>query len=742
MHLTCFTVRNFRRLKEVRVELDEKTTIFVGANNSGKTAATEVFEKFLGESKPSFSLHDFCVQCWKAFEDLGDKALAGEPTTAQFPNLSLDLWLHVTASDVHRVLDLLPSLDWTEAPVGVRIAFVPVDPARLLENFKEAHKGAREELASSDLKDAYDPWPATMVDYLRRRLSTEYDIRYFVLDHSQFGEDFNEKAGYIPAPLGTSDNSGRAILAKIIRIDLLKASRHGAEGSSSDKSESLSKRMRGFYERNLEQRKDDFHALAALARSETQLNEHLASVFESTLSTLNTLGYPGFTDPKMVIRSTIDGRSITGGNTRVHYDLGGDGGSSAGCLLPDEYNGLGFKNLIYMVIELLDFSAKWISTDGVRPPLHLVMIEEPEAHLHAQLQQVFISHVYDVLAKDGASGSAYKSQLIVTTHSPHIIYESGFKPIRYFRRSRDTGRSQSSVVLNLSKFYSNSDLPIRDFLERYMKLTHCDLFFADAAILVEGNVERLLIPAMISKAAPELKSRYLSILEVGGAFAYRFKELVEFLGIVTLVITDLDSVSDGHDPSDAAGESTTDDGDDDGESHRGGKCCRTTEPDAVTSNRTLQTWLPGLKRIAELLAATADRRTQAATSASPAVVYVAYQSSQEIAWKEEKASLSGRTLEEAFALENLQWCQNASQKHVQLHVAKSATLTLDQLAERIFRRVKGESFNKTEFALVLMAEEASNWNVPAYISDGLKWLANELSPANPIAAATETEAAV
>ncbi|MCP2848792.1 ATP-dependent endonuclease, partial [Salmonella enterica] len=92
----------------------------------------------------------------------------------------------------------------------------------------------------------------------------------------------------------------------------------------------------------------------------------------------------------------------------------------------------------------------------------------------------------------------------------------------------------TSDVLNLSVFYDNTDSDIRSFLERYLKLAHCDLFFADGAVLVEGNVERLLLPQMIANAAPRLQSTYLTVLEIGGAFGYRFKALIEFLGLTTL----------------------------------------------------------------------------------------------------------------------------------------------------------------------------------------------------------------
>ena len=111
-------------------------------------------------------------------------------------------------------------------------------------------------------------------------------------------------------------------------------------------------------------------------------------------------------------------------------------------------------------------------------------------------QRIFIRNVLQ-LVEGEKTGSAYQSQMVITTHSPHILYERGFQPIRYFRRQNVAGQ-QTTDVLNLSAFYDTYPGE-RDFLQRYLKLTHCDLFFADAAILIEGNVERLLLPVMIEQ---------------------------------------------------------------------------------------------------------------------------------------------------------------------------------------------------------------------------------------------------
>jgi predicted ATP-dependent endonuclease of OLD family len=66
-----------------------------------------------------------------------------------------------------------------------------------------------------------------------------------------------------------------------------------------------------------------------------------------------------------------------------------------------------------MVVEVLDFHHRWIDADGDRPPIHLVFIEEPEAHLHAQLQQVFIRKIREILPD---ADPAFTTQMVVNIH--------------------------------------------------------------------------------------------------------------------------------------------------------------------------------------------------------------------------------------------------------------------------------------------------------------------------------------
>jgi hypothetical protein len=187
MNLKSFHIKNFRRLKDVHIELDPEASIFVGANNSGKTSATHVFQLFLGASRDRFSIHDFSAGCWKQFDLLGTQCW-GQFTQSEpiqfdedLPSIILDLWFDVQDDDLYRVIDLLPNLDWKNVPIGVRLEFAAKDPAELMKDFCEAKRESRRsEKAQQDGVDNYQPWPEKLTDYLMKRLNDEYVIQYYV----------------------------------------------------------------------------------------------------------------------------------------------------------------------------------------------------------------------------------------------------------------------------------------------------------------------------------------------------------------------------------------------------------------------------------------------------------------------------------------------------------------------------------------------------------------------------------
>lgn len=783
MKLQAYRLQNYRRLRDVVIELDDEISIFVGANNSGKTSAVQGLYSMLRGQAKKFELFDFSAALWAEIDAVGKTAPGDEGAPKRLPSILLDLWFRVGEDDLATAMSLLPSTEWDGKCVGIRVAFEPRDAYELVRKFHELHEKANnaaialaarrkaaagEPAAEARAGDAvevvaaaseYKPWPENLTKYLTKELSKEYTFRYYVLDERAFVGYRAKEDDYEPLPLG-KEPGGAAILKSLVRVDFLRAQRHldDPDAGSSDRAESLSRRLSRFYHSNLEKRGDDHAALKALDTSEKELNFHLEEVFSDTLKRLGKLGYPGVNNPEIVIRADLDPTAVLGQNAKVHYMVPG----AATAQLPDSYNGLGFKNLVYMVVELLDLHEQWKAEEDKRAPLHLVFIEEPEAHLHAQIQQVFIRNVLRLLEDANDHATFFHTQLVITTHSPHILYERGFSPIRYFRRVSDQ-MDHHTDVRNLSLFKTGAaDAPAREFLQRYLKLTHCDLFFSDAVILVEGNVERLLLPAMIESTAKRLRSSALTILEVGGAFAHRFQELIAFVGLTTLVITDLDSVVVKSDAEKAAaqgaGAGADDDEDDDlkpfelednddaepggkKKSKKRGSTCHAHVEGAVTSNQTLISWIPKKRSVAELWEVTAEQKTLSLAEGPGAEVRVAYQTKVSVTVGAATSQLCGRTLEEAFGLENVDWCQAEANRAVGLKL-KRAPSSPEDLAEKLHERVVGKNFDKTRFALEVLASGPLNgWRVPAYIAEGLAWLEARVAHELEADAAIATEVA-
>jgi len=398
------------------------------------------------------------------------------------------------------------------------------------------------------------------------------------------------------------------------------------------------------------------------------------------MTMIGGLGLPSDNDRAMKVVSTLSSEVALRGNTELFYV---DANTSHE--LPEAYNGLGFKNLVFMAIQVDHFYRQWLATEENRPLCQMIFIEEPEVHLHAQVQQTFIRQMWDVLTADAPEGES-KPQLTITTHSSHILDAVEFSKIRYFRRCQINGqqdgmRFQGTTVNSLRKFQPDP-LELGDeviepetalaFLKKYLRLTHCDLFFSDAAILVEGSAEKLLLPRMIDISAKELNKKYVTILEVGGAYGMRFAGLLEFLEIPYLVITDIDSV----DPA----------------NHRAN--CVATHPGAVSSNATLGYFFeePG---VAELSAKSFDECVQA-----EGMRFVAFQKPVVVNCQSNAHSFHGRTLEEAFVYENLE----------HFH-ADGLSIGIDlpdgpaELQEAVWKRIKSDTFKNTEFAMDVLAYE-------------------------------------
>nr|WP_145549872.1 ATP-dependent endonuclease [Variovorax boronicumulans] len=671
MKLSEIVIKNFRLLQDARMRLDTTgiTTILVGPNNSGKTSTIEAMLAFLQRPIKQLSINDFSLGCRDAFVKFethvltaaaaGEAPAAEPPPLPALPVLSLQLKFDYddTGPDLALAGELLMDLEDASTTVTVEIRFGPANP---------------QQLAQAYLKDRDDD--QSFADYLGVTLHDHYKLDQFKLSPD------GAQAERLP---------DRGILQRLIRIDVVSAQRH-IDDREEGKATRLSTLLHAHYERRYKvDAPSDFKALEKTLREQsTALGPQYVKAFDGLMKGLAKFGHPE--SPKLTVRAELSADGLFKDTTRVYYaaiaavGLPADGAAAAidqAFELPERYNGLGFKNLIYIVLCLKSFREDVESDPEHRPRVHLVVVEEPEVHMHPQMQAVFVQKVSEFLAPAAGETGV---QLLLTTHSSHMAANCGFAPIRYFRRNKGTVEIKDLLSFEASA-KTDPERTAMEFLRKYLTTTRCDVFFADKLVFIEGQVERMLLPRLIAALEAALRdkltSTYVCTVEVGGAYAHLFRKLIEFLQLPALVITDLDSI-DG----------TT-------------KKKTPVANGHASSNATLSKWLPGSAELPKLMAAGEAEKTSGR-------VRVAYQIA------EAAGQPCARSFEEAFVYANAAWLLANKAKLLAtgdtFTHADAAALTADAYAV---------SLPKVDFALDLLAN--SGWATPKYIREGLEWLAKQ-----------------
>jgi predicted ATP-dependent endonuclease of OLD family len=157
-------------------------------------------------------------------------------------------------------------------------------------------------------------------------------------------------------------------------------------------------------------------------------------------------------------------------------------------LLPEYSIGLGYQNLQSLSYQLVSFKAARLNPEkGAPAPVHLVMIEEPEAHLHVQVQRIFPGKAHKLISPNGSNESGLKSQLIISTHSSHLAHAENFDRLRYVRRiaKSEEQNMPTTEVVNLGQVFGD-DKTTRQFAERYFRVQHTDLYLPMLQSLSRG----------------------------------------------------------------------------------------------------------------------------------------------------------------------------------------------------------------------------------------------------------------
>lgn len=733
----------FRRLGKVQLDIDDKTTILVGANNSGKTSVLAALRNFLSDGSV-FGAFDISLSQWTKLRELGKQweALAEDPATAagtdtndwtaQLVTLlsampTLDLWFNAEAGMYHFVAPFLSKFNWQGGAVGVRLRLEPATDVASLKELAWSYHTAR--LPVKDMGDDSLAWPIDLLDYWLRESLKMGHVRAYKLnaENNPLEGKATYKTQVLPADAVPIE---RKHLAKLIRVDFVAAQRGLGSEEADSRSASgphrvgmLSNQLLQFARRHLNvaatghgHRAD---LIKAVAEAQKELDQKIHDAIAPSVEEVKELGYPGLHDPQEIrFRTRIHTADLLDHGTAVQYSMKKD---SAEDLLPEYSIGLGYQNLQSLSYQLVSFKTARLNPEKGSPaPVHLVMIEEPEAHLHVQVQRIFPDKAHKLISPTDKEATALKSQLLISTHSSHLAHAEDFDRLRYVRRlakSKDHPMPTTEVI-NLGQVFGSDDAT-RQFAERYFRVQHTDLLFANAAIFVEGVAERMLVPLFMERDYESLNTRYVSFLDIGGSHAHRLKPLIERLRIPTIVITDIDPV----------------------EVKVGAKgqpirvaVANTGQAGLECGNATLRNWHPKLTQLDDFKAPKPEDLTW--TEVAECMVRFAWQlpvAEADNTWPS--------SFEDSLILSNIEWFKELSEEKEGKKV-KSPTGALGAAASTVaetkthpelasaLHALMHDSFSKGDFAASIFERVAAGESIacPKYIADALAWLQEQLEP--------------
>lgn len=747
-------LRQFRRLGKVQLEVDPKTTILVGANNSGKTSILASLRHFLADGSP-FGAFDISISQWPKLRELGRvwDRLEEDPSTSgaseeeweeQLETLlsampTLDLWFDAKAGMFHYVSPFLSKFSWKGGAVGVRLR---LEPATNIEDLKQlAWKYHLARMPVKDMGKNSLAWPIDLLDFWLREASLLGQVRAYKLD-----ADNNPLDGiktYVSQILDADSSPiDRKNLQKLIRVDFVAAQRGLGSEEADSRSASGPHRIGLFSNQLLKFARQHLNVavtghghradlIKAVADAQQELDKKIHEAIGPSVEEVKELGCPGLHDPQEIrFRTRIQTADLLDHGTAVQYSMQKD---SLEELLPEYSIGLGYQNLQSLSYQLVSFKAARLNPEkGAPAPVHLVMIEEPEAHLHVQVQRIFPGKAHKLISPNGSYESGLKSQLIISTHSSHLAHAENFDRLRYVRRiaKNEEQTMPTTEVVNLGQVFGD-DKTTRQFAERYFRVQHTDLLFANAAIFVEGVAERMLLPLFIERDFAILNSRYLSFLDIGGSHAHRLRSLVERLRIPTVIITDIDPVEERLGKPKKNGEPTT----------TLVAVANTGQPGLQCGNQTLRGWHPKLQQLEDFK--------------NPKDEHLVWneiaECSVRFAWQlpvVEADSQWPSTFEDSLILRNIPWFKELMNEKVddegkQITPPKGALGSVarqvaenDNIPELLaaLHKLMHGSFNKGDFAASIFEMIAADEPItcPKYIEDALEWLQTQLEPSKEV----------
>ena len=710
MKLIDMGIRNYRQFEKAEISFDDGITVLAGANNSGKTSLITLIKNVFMDEKSVYSESDIParnMQKWvesvyplfesfflsgnsaeKVEEELVELILPGDESKHQNTIETTRVTVHVSydplTDDIKLFADYIMDLDekkhdfffeyFFEVKRSKFIQSVSKEYEKLKKRFEEIQEDRTKLKSPSDEKDLNNI--ELKERYLKQRIvalyvnsivptcyfcDETYENRCQMEDIKQFRNLFN--------------------------FCFIKASRP-LDDDAADHTHSISKQLIKMAKMN-----DDWNDLI-----ERLPDEILKPIQEKEINKkVRETSFNSLKDTITAIEETNGGQS---GELMLDMLVKEDDISELlqrittatycvdGYFLGEASQGLGYSNMIYIHLQLNEYESK---IDKCK--VNVFFVEEPESHMHPQMQQVFIKYLIEHY-NDGIQG-------LITTHSNEMVRVAGITHLRVIRR---TGSfiselyDPSKLIQELKKSDEAEDNLLAIFYDWFFEIGYSELVFADKAIFYEGDTERLYIRKLLTlEKYKKLRQQYIAYIQVGGAYAKNYKKMIELLGIKSLIITDIDYDKDAESIGDINVSKTTNATIKD--------FYRIDNPNSDPKVEDLYAWKDSKQNII-----------------CGGLIYTCFQS--------DKDGYS-RTLEEAMlsqfykidvtkSFTKKEWMEKRSE--AQLNYVIPTKKVKDDDPIRLRDILKSTAGSKTSFIYSVIMQNHTEKTEPDYIQGGLKWL--------------------